>query len=102
MHSVYFAQYDAPVSIYLYRCNKKKGWKQGYISEKITDLKFENHKDVKKCILLTLKQAEANICSMGYQNSNLKIGLSLFGCAQKYTEQSTHFAMGQQEALMER
>ena len=65
---------------------EKKGWIQGHISEKITDLEFENHKDVKKCILLTLKQAEANICSMGYQNSNLKIGLSLFGCPEKYTE----------------
>ena len=28
-----------------------------------------------------------------YQNLNLKIGLSLFGCAEKYTEQSTHCAV---------
>ena len=26
----------------------------------------------------------------GMPNSNFKIGLSLFGCAEKYTEQSTH------------
>ena len=51
---------------------------------------FENHKNVKKIILRTLEQARKNICSIGYQNSNLKIGLSLFGCAQKYTKQSTH------------
>ena len=31
---------------------------------------------------------------MVYQNSNFKIGLSLFGCAEKYTEQSTHCALG--------
>ena len=30
---------------------------------------------------------------MGYQNSNFKIGLSLFGCAKKCTEQNTHCAM---------
>ena len=28
--------------------------------------------------------------AMEYQNSNFKIGLSLFGLAEKYTEQSTH------------
>ena len=31
--------------------------------------------------------------AMEYQNSNFKIGLSLFGLAEKYTEQSTHCAM---------
>ena len=30
--------------------------------------------------------------AMEYQNSNFKIGLSLFGLAEKYTEQSTHCA----------
>ena len=30
---------------------------------------------------------------MGYQNSNFKIGLGLFGCVEKYTEQSTPFAV---------
>ena len=30
---------------------------------------------------------------IGYQNSNFKMGLSLFGCAEKYIEQSTHCAM---------
>ena len=29
----------------------------------------------------------------GMPNSNFKIGLSLFGCAEKYTEQSTHCAV---------
>ena len=28
-----------------------------------------------------------------YQNSIFKIGLSLFGCAEKYTEQNTHCAL---------
>ena len=41
---------------------------------------------MKKCNLRTLEQAGTNICSMGYQNSNFKIGPSLFGCAEKYTE----------------
>ena len=31
-------------------------------------------------------------CSMEYKNSNFKIGVSLFGCAEKYTLQSTHCA----------
>ena len=56
-------------------------------------LEFENHKSVKKCISSTLEQTGANICSVGYQNSNFKIGLSLFGCAEKYTVQSTQCAM---------
>ena len=48
---------------------------------------------MKKCIFRTLEQAGANLCSMWCQNSNFKIGLSLFGCAEQYTEQSTHCAM---------
>ena len=71
---------------------EKKVWIQGHLGE-ITDLEFENHKSVKKCIFCTLEQAWANICSIGYQNSNFKMGLSLFGCAEKYIEQSTHCAM---------
>ena len=43
----------------------KKGWIQGHILEEITDLEFENHKDVNKCVLRTLKQAATNVCSMG-------------------------------------
>ena len=70
-----------------------KGWIQGYILGEITDLEFENHKNVKKCIFRTLEQVGTNICSIGYQNSNFKVGLNLFGCAEKYTEQSTHFAL---------
>ena len=30
---------------------------------------------------------------MGYRNSNFKTGLSLFGCVEKDTEQSTHCAV---------
>ena len=63
----------------------KKGWIQGHILGEITDLEFENHK--------IFEQAGTNICSTRYQNSNFRIGLSLFGCAEKYTEQSTHCAM---------
>ena len=70
-----------------------KGWIQGHILGEITDLDFENHKNVKTCFLCTLEKAATNICSMGYQNSNFKIGLSLFGCAEKYTELTAHFAM---------
>ena len=68
----------------------KKGLIQVHILGEITDLEFENHKNVKKYIFCALKQAGTNINSMGYQNSNFKIGLSWFGCAKKYTEQSTH------------
>ena len=39
------------------------------------------------------KWAGTKIYSIGYQNSNFKIGQSLFGCAEKYTEQSTYCAM---------
>ena len=57
----------------------KKGWIQGHILGEIMDLEFESHKNVRKNIFRTLEQAGTNICSMGYQNSNFKIGLSLFG-----------------------
>ena len=46
-----------------------------------------------KCIFRTLEQAATNICSMEYHNSNFKIDLSLFGCAEKYIEQSTPCAV---------
>ena len=68
----------------------KKGWIQGHILGEITDLEFENHKHVKKCIFCTLDQARTNIYSIGYQNSNFKIGLSLFGCMEKYTATKVH------------
>ena len=71
----------------------KKGLIQGPILGEITDLELENHKNVKKCIFRTLEQAGTNIFSMGYQNSNFRIGLSLFGCAGKYTEQSTKYTL---------
>ena len=75
------------------RYNKKKERIQGHTLGVIMDLGFENHKNVKKCIFCTLEQAGTNICSMGYQNSNFEIGLSLFRCAGKYTEQRAHCAM---------
>ena len=71
----------------------RRGGYRGIFGEVITDLEFDDHKSVKKCIFRTLEQAGANICSMGYQNSNFKIGLSLFGCAEKCTDQNTHCAM---------
>ena len=56
-----------------------KGWIQGYILGEITDLEFENHKNVKKCILRTLKLAGTKICSIRYQKDS--------------SEESTHCAM---------
>ena len=53
----------------------KKGWIQGHVLGEITDLEFENRKNVIKFIFRTLEQAGISICSMGYQNSNFKIGL---------------------------
>ena len=63
-----------------------------FSTKKILTKHNKLHRSVKK-YFRTLEQAGANICSMGYQNSNFKIGLSLFGCAEKYTEQSTHCAV---------
>ena len=34
----------------------------------------------KKCIDLAIEQAVTNICLMVCQNTNVKIGLSFFGC----------------------
>ena len=83
--------------------NQKKGGYRGIFREagedtgtyfrEITDLEFQNHKNVKKCTFRTLEQVGTNICSIGYQNSNFKIGLSLFGCAEECIEQSTHCAL---------
>ena len=39
----------------------KKGWIQGHILGEITDLEFENHKNVKKFIFRTFEQAGTNI-----------------------------------------
>ena len=66
---------------------------QGHIEGEIADLEFENFKNVKKCIFRALEQAKTNKCSLGYQNSNLEIGLSLFSCAEKYTLQNAHCAV---------
>ena len=73
--------------------NKKKRWIQGHTYWEITDLEFENHKSVNKGIFRTLEQAGANICSMGSQSLNFKVGLSLFDCAEKHAEKSTHCAV---------
>ena len=67
----------------------KRGWILGHILGEITDLEFENHKNVTKCIFRTLKQAGTNICSLGYQNSNSKIGLS-FSVARKNILNKVH------------
>ena len=71
MHNVYFVQYDAPVSkmplditcIFVYMI-------QGHIKGEITDLEFDNYKNVKTCISRTLGQ----IYVQGYKNS-------IFRCA---------------------
>ena len=47
MHNVYFVQYDAPVFFMTLYPIGKKGWIQGHILGEITDLEFENHKNVK-------------------------------------------------------
>ena len=59
MHNVYFVQFDAPVSDSWY--NQKKGGYRGIFREagedtgtyfrEITDLEFQNHKNVKKNVL---------------------------------------------------
>ena len=38
---------------------------QGHILGEITDLEFENHLNLKKCIFRALEQAGTNICSIG-------------------------------------
>ena len=55
-------------------------WTLGYIFEKITDLEFEVHKNIFLYEFLAIEQAGTNICWMGYQDTNFKICLSLFGC----------------------
>ena len=61
---------------------RKKGWIQWHILEEITDLEFENHLNLKKCIFRALEQA-GTICPIGKYFLNFKIGRSLFGCAEK-------------------
>ena len=52
----------------------------GYIFGKIADLEFEVHKNIFLHEFLAIEQAGTNICWMGYQDTNFKICLSLFGC----------------------
>ena len=106
---MYFVQCDAPVSfmtniypIYI-QYNQKKGGYRGIFREagedtgtyfrEITDLEFQNHKNVKKMYFPHTRTSWDKFMFNGMPNSNFKIGLSLFGCAEKYTEQSTHYAV---------
>ena len=43
---------------------EKKGWIQGYILG-ITDLEFENHKNVKKCIFRTMLKCDLRSKGVG-------------------------------------
>ena len=73
MHNVYFVQYDAPVpftTLYPKQLEKRvdtgaylgrRGGYRGNVLGEITDLEFENHKNVKKCIFCWDKY----MCSMG-------------------------------------
>ena len=65
------------------RYNQKKGGYRGIFREagedtgtyfrEITDLEFQNHKNVKKkCTFCTLEQAGTNLCSMGCQTQILR------------------------------
>ena len=99
LHNVYIGQSCTPVSkippmwdtgVYFvahvgYTVNIPKmypsvHWTLGYIFEKITDLEFEVHKNIFLYEFLAIEQAGTNICWMGYQDTNFKICLSLFGC----------------------
>ena len=53
--------------------------KIGKNNPEITNLEFENHENNFFHVFLPTEQAGTNICSMVYQNINLKICLSLFG-----------------------
>ena len=85
------------------RYNQKKGGYRGIFREagedtgtyfrEITDLEFQNHKNVKKMYFPHTRTSWDKFMFNGMPNSNFKIGLSLFGCAEKYTEQSTHYAV---------
>ena len=66
----------------------KKGWIQGHILGEITDPEFENHKNVKKCILRTLKLAGTKICSIRYQKDS--------------SEESAHCAVEGQDPAIEK
>ena len=57
MHNVYFVQCDVPVSKRtLYPLQSEEGVDKGAYLGGITELEFENHKNVKKCISRTLEQ----------------------------------------------
>ena len=73
--------------------NKKKGWIQEHISGEITDLEFENHKNVKKCILRRLWQAGTNECSMGICSNDGEVAHPII--LYKSPKPSSHIRKGQ-------
>ena len=72
---------------------REAGEDTGTYFREITDLEFQNHKNVKKMYFPHTRTSWDKFMFNGMPNSNFKIGLSLFGCAEKYTEQSTHYAV---------
>ena len=56
---------------------------QGHILGKITDLEFENHKNKKINMYIPHNWTSWDkYMLMGYQNTNSKVGVNLFGCAE--------------------
>ena len=52
---------------------REAGEDTGTYFKEITDLEFQNHKNVKKkCTFCTLEQAGTNLCSMGCQTQILR------------------------------
>ena len=51
---------------------REAGEDTGTYFREITDLEFQNHKNVKKCTFHTLEQAGTNLCSMGCQTQILR------------------------------
>ena len=72
---------------------REAGEDTGTYFREITDLEFQNHKNVKKMYFPHTWTSWDKFMFNGMPNSKFKIGLSLFGCAEKYTEQSTHYAV---------
>ena len=84
VHNVYFVQYDAPVSkmplditCIVYLCIWYRGILRGNHGFRVWKLQ--------KYGRMYFPHTGTNKCSMGYQNSIFKNGLSLFSCAEKYT-----------------
>ena len=71
---------------------KKKGWIQGHILGEIPDLEFEKHTNVKN-VFCAYSNKLGQLYVQWDTKKNFKIGLSLFSCAQKYTQQTAHCAL---------